>query len=333
MAIRDTFGTRIELRLGDPTDSVLDRRLALSVPADTPGRGITADKRHLLVALPRVDGVQESRDLSEGVANLVERVGNAWRGPGAPPVRLLPAVVPYASLPTPPGTGLPIGLSELDLQPVHVDFASDPHFLVFGDAESGKSAFLRSLARRIVERHTPREARVILLDYRRSLLGVIDSEHLIGYGTSSASTATLVAEVADVMRKRLPGPDVTPEQLRARNWWRGPDLYLLVDDYDLVGTQMANPLAPLTEFLAQGRDIGLHVVATRRSGGAARGIYEPFLMRVRELATPGLVMSGSKDEGALLGTVKGQPLPPGRGWYVTRREGARLVQLAWLPPA
>jgi S-DNA-T family DNA segregation ATPase FtsK/SpoIIIE len=33
----------------------------------------------------------------------------------------------------------------------------------------------------------------------------------------------------------------------------------------------------------------------------------------------------------LLGNMKPQPLPPGRGWLITRRHGARLVQLAWSP--
>ena len=72
---------------------------------------------------------------------------------------------------------------------------------------------------------------------------------------------------------------------------------------------------------------------TRRSGGAGRALYEPVIQRLRELSSPGLVLSGDRDEGALLGTVRPAPLPPGRGWLVTRRDGARLIQLAHLPPA
>jgi len=58
-----------------------------------------------------------------------------------------------------------------------------------------------------------------------------------------------------------------------------------------------------------------------------------ILQRLRELASPGMVMSGSKDEGTLLGNIRPQPLPPGRGWLVTRRGGNRLIQVAWRPPA
>jgi DNA segregation ATPase FtsK/SpoIIIE, S-DNA-T family len=105
-----------------------------------------------------------------------------------------------------------------------------------------------------------------------------------------------------------------------------------VDDYDLVASGPSNPLAVLLDHLAQARDVGLHLVLTRRSGGAARALFEPVIQRLRELSSPGLVLSGDRDEGPLLGTVRPQPMPPGRGFLVTRKEGVRLVQLAHLKP-
>ena len=47
---------------------------------------------------------------------------------------------------------------------------------------------------------------------------------------------------------------------------------------------------------------------------------------------PGLLLSGTKDEGALIGTTKPMPLAPGRGQLVTRKRGTELVQLAWVKP-
>jgi S-DNA-T family DNA segregation ATPase FtsK/SpoIIIE len=334
-AIRDMFGTKLELRLGDPADSLINRRAAVNVPETTPGRGLTPNALHFLAGLPRIDGQPDVTNLSDGVAKLVQAVRNDWQGVPAPRVRLLPPKLPYDTLPeaSDGARGIPIGIAESDLGPVYLDVASEPHFLLFGDVECGKSTFLRAFARSIVERHSPAEARILLVDYRRSLLGSIETQHRIGYGTSAQVTTELVNQVATVMRERLPGPDITTEQLRTRSWWKGPDLYVLVDDYDLVATSTGNPLVPLLEFLAQGRDIGLHVVVTRRVGGASRAVFDPLISRIRELASPGIVMSGSREEGALLGSVKAQPLPPGRGWLVTRRGGSQLVQLAWLPPA
>jgi S-DNA-T family DNA segregation ATPase FtsK/SpoIIIE len=334
-AVRDMFGTKLELRLGDPADSMINRRAAVNVPETAPGRGLTPNALHFLAGLPRIDGQQDVTNLTDGVAKLVQAVRNEWSGPPAPRVRLLPAKLPFEALPAAGqdrGVGLPIGIAESDLGPVYLDVTTEPHFLLFGDVECGKSTFLRSLARSIVDRHSPAQARILLVDYRRSLLGSIESEHRIGYGTSAQVTTGLVEQVCLVMRERLPGPDITTEQLRSRSWWKGPDLYVLVDDYDLVATGPTNPLSPLLEFLAQGRDIGLHLIVTRRIGGASRALYDPIISRIRELASPGMMMSGPREEGPLLGSLKPQPLPPGRGWLVTRRGGTQLVQLAWSPP-
>ena len=107
---------------------------------------------------------------------------------------------------------------------------------------------------------------------------------------------------------------------------------MLVDDYDLVAAGPANPLQPLLEYLPQARDVGLHLVLTRRTGGAGRALYEPVIQRLRELSSPGPGDVRRPDEGALSGRSDPTPLPPGRGRLVTRREGVRLVQLAHLPP-
>ena len=331
-AVRDMFGTKVELRLGETGDSVINRRAAVNVPEKSPGRGLTPDGFHFLAGLPRVDGSPRADDLADAVAELVKLCRTYWTAPPAPAVRLLPDQLPYEALPEPERGRIPIGIAENDLQPVFLDFDAEPHALLFGDVECGKSAFLRSLARSVVRAYDPSQARLILVDQRRSLLGCVETEHLIGYGTSPPVTADLVKQVATVMAERLPGPDVTPEQLRNRSWWKGPELFLLVDDYDLISGSMTNPLSPLLEFLPQGRDIGLHVVVTRRIGGASRAMFDPIIARIRELASPGIMMSGPKEEGALFGKIKPQPLPPGRGWLFTRRHGAQMVQLAWTPP-
>jgi S-DNA-T family DNA segregation ATPase FtsK/SpoIIIE len=188
------------------------------------------------------------------------------------------------------------------------------------------------LAATVVARFKPEQARIILVDYRRVLLGAITGDHLIGTGTGARQATELMETAAAYMQRRLPGPDITPDQLRGRSWWSGPELFVLVDDYDLVSTGPTNPLLPLLDFLPQARDIGLHVILARRSGGASRAMYEQVIQRIRDLSGPAVVMSGDRDEGVLVGNVRPGPLPPGRGRLITRRDGVRLVQLAYLPP-
>jgi S-DNA-T family DNA segregation ATPase FtsK/SpoIIIE len=334
--MRDLLGTKLELRLGDPGESEIDRRAAGNVPEKAPGRGLTRDQLHFLAAMSRVDGEHRVDDLTEATAALVERVRSAWPHPPAPKVRLLPRTLAAAELTRladPQMPGIPIGINETHLTPVYLDLAGDPHLVVFGDAECGKTNLLRLIARSIVARHSPEEARLVIADYRRALLGAVEGEHLLGFAATGQQFNEMVGSIRGALQKRLPGSDVTPQQLRDRSWWRGPDLYLLIDDYDLVATPGGNPLSPLLDLLAQARDVGLHLIVTRRSGGAARALFEPVLQRLRELDSAGLLMSGNREEGPLFGSsLRPSPQPPGRGTLIRRRDGMQLIQIAWSEP-
>jgi S-DNA-T family DNA segregation ATPase FtsK/SpoIIIE len=299
---------------------VLVHDLATTLDLEAGVREATIPARHAALAYD----LNEALNIEDGLSEITSS--------------RLPAELPYDTVlgvARDAGAGrIPIGLTETDLQPAYLDAATEPHFLVFGDAESGKSGFLRTVARGIVRTYEPGQAVVILIDYQRSLLGCIEPPHLIGYGTSARVTADLIERAAAMIRERLPGPEVTAEQLRNRSWWRGPELFVLVDDYDLVAAVTGtNPLVPLLDYLSQGRDVGLHVVVTRQAGGASRALSDPVLGRLRELAAPGIVLSGPREEGPLLGNVKPDHRPPGRGWLVTRPTGAEPVRLAWTPPA
>ena len=329
--IRDSLGTRLELRLGEANESEIGRKAAANVPEASPGRGLTKDGLHFLTAVSRVDGRHDVDDLAEATASLVSRIAAAWPHPPAPAVRLLPPALPVAELrqlADPATRGIPIGLNETHLAPVYLDFADEPHLLILGDGECGKTNLLRLIVRSIVERNTPDQARLVIADYRRGLLGAVSGDHVLGYAPSGQTLAEMVPATRGALLNRLPGPDITADQLRDRSWWRGPDLYFIVDDYDLVATAGNNPISPLLELLPQARDIGLHLIVTRRVGGAARALYEPVLQRLRELDSPALLMSGNREEGALFGSLKPSPQPAGRGHLIRRRDGVQLIQTA-----
>jgi S-DNA-T family DNA segregation ATPase FtsK/SpoIIIE len=303
-ALKDQIGTRIELRLGDPADSELDRRRAHLVPERQPGRGLSDDGLHMAIASPG----EISYDGDDGFT--------------APAIPLLPAHVEYQSLVDRGGPDVLIGLEDSELRPLAVDFAQQPHLLILGDSECGKSAALRVICCELLRTTTAAQTQLVIVDFRRSLLGVVgpESEHLGGYLGSADAVEAALPGLTNRLRERMPPP------------WSGPEIYLVIDDYDLVATANRNPLSPLLEFVPQAKDLGLHLVVARRSAGAARAMFEPLLAGLRDASCMALLMSGSPDEGPLIGSVRQSPMPPGRGTLITRRADPQLVQVAWSPP-
>lgn len=337
--LRDSLGTKIELKIGDVGDSVFDRRVARTMPS-LPGRALVPGELKAQVALPRFPAPEHAASDGAGApleeqAATMRRIAEAWPGEPARPIRLLPHHVELAGLADDDaGRRAPIGLRERDLRVAHVDLVDgpDPHLLVLGDAGSGKTAALRTLLTSLAARNTPEQLRVIVVDPRRSLLDVVDDEHLSVYCGSVPAADETLAAAAGKLRKRLPGPEVTVARLRARDWWTGARFVVVVDDHDLVATPTGDPLGHLVDLLPQGRDIGLHLVVARGIGGAvaATGMI-PTLRRLVELGTPGLMLSGAREEGPVLHGVRPQPLPPGRARLVGRQGAPQLIQVAWAP--
>ncbi|WP_071289496.1 type VII secretion protein EccCb [Mycolicibacterium llatzerense] len=314
--LKDHIGTRIELRLGDPTESEMDRRRAQLLSTCPPGRGLTRDGKEFVVALPQLD-----------------RMATDPSGP-APVIELLPPHVDYAELVSaaeaPPR--YVVGVAEEELQPFALDLDDDPYLILLGDTGCGKTSALRTLCHAIIGQTDPDRAQLLIVDFRRSLLGVVEPPHLFGYAMSTVTAAAELAAALSLLTARLPGPGITQQQLRGRSWWSGPEIHVVVDDYDLVASAAGNPLSPLLDLLPHASDIGLHVVVARRSGGAARAMFDPLLSRMRDLGATGIIMSTSPEEGPLLGTARPMTLPPGRTVVTRRGRPDQLVQIGWTDP-
>ncbi|KUF13012.1 type VII secretion protein EccCa [Streptomyces silvensis] len=331
IATQSLFGTRVELRLNDPSDSTVDRKLSETLAPGTPGRVLTDGKLFAHTALPRTDGLPDTADLGAALEAAARTVDATWHGEPAAPVRVLPTRLPTARLPSPHAApkAVPIGVDQDTLSPVLLDlFERDQHLLVLGDNECGRTNLLRLVADQLIARHGPDEIVFALFDPRRGLRGAVPEPYRGGYAHNAKLAAALATGIAGELDKRLPeaaDPDA-PET--AEPAFTGPRIVILVDDYDILTTAGQQPLAAFLPYVSSAQDIGLHFVVARRTAGASRALYEPFLTTLRETGTTTLLMSGDRSEGQLLPGLYASPQPPGRGTLARRGHRHQLIQTA-----
>jgi S-DNA-T family DNA segregation ATPase FtsK/SpoIIIE len=326
------FGTMLELRLNDPTDSNIDRRLQEVLRKAGPGRMlIPGSKLYGQFALPRVDGVADDDNLSGILEAQAVTVRSTWQGPRAPQVRILPLQLPRAQV----GDDIrrpavvPIGVDERALAPVYLDLEGrDTNLVVFGDSASGKTNIVRLVVQQLIERHTSDQIVFAVMDPRRGLREFVPEAYVGGYAPTGRVAAGLAAGVSQELAKRMPDDTgAIPEAGQG-----GPRIVVLADDYDLLTSGGQSPMDPFLPYVAAGRDIKLHFIVTRRASGASRQLYEPFLSAVMESGAAGLVLSGDRSEGQLFTGAYPGDYPPGRGLFVRRGDGPELVQTALADP-
>ncbi|PWV66957.1 S-DNA-T family DNA segregation ATPase FtsK/SpoIIIE [Nocardia neocaledoniensis] len=342
-AIKDMVQSRMEMRLGDLSDTTFSahRHVVAAVPSDRPGRCISGEGLHMLVALPRVDGSGASETAAEGLAAAITQINASCAGRRAPEVRLLPTRITLDQLragrPTPTTLAerlrVPFGVRESDLGPAVVDFGVTTHLIVLGSSGCGKSTVLAALLASIRAQFTPEEARVLLVDYRRRHMDAIAPEQSIGYLTSERDVLEGIPGFVGKLQSRRAPDDVTARQLKDRSWWNGPEIFVVIDDYHMVAQRGApNPLDALKGVIVDGRDTGLHVIIARNIAQADGAMYDSVLGQIKNLNSSGLIMDGTKMDGILVGDVKATKQPVGRGILVepllSRQD---LVQSAWIP--
>ncbi|MCU1694398.1 MAG: peptidase, partial [Mycobacterium sp.] len=151
--VRDYLGTKIEFRLGDINETQVDR-MTRDIPVNRPGRAISMEKHHLMIGVPRLDGVHSATDMVPAITAAVQHIGNLHTDE-APKIRVLPDRIYLRELdPNPPGPDsdyrtrwtVPLGIREADLTVATSAMHTAPHLLIFGAPKSGKTTIAHAVA-------------------------------------------------------------------------------------------------------------------------------------------------------------------------------------------
>ncbi|HYO03712.1 MAG TPA: type VII secretion protein EccCb [Mycobacterium sp.] len=340
--VRDYLGTKVEFRLGDVNETQIDR-MTRDIPANRPGRAIPMEKHHLMMGVPRLDGVRSADNIVAAISAAVEHIASLHTDQ-APQVRVLPERIHLHELdPNPPGPEsdyrtrwtVPLGVRESDLSVAYTPMHTSPHLLIFGAPKSGKTRIAHAVASAICARNDPSEVRFMLADYRSGLLDAVPQSHLLAAGAVNRNNANLeeaIKALAINLKKRLPTPELTTAQLRSRSWWSGPDIVLLVDDWHMIvaASGMISPMAPLAPLLPAAADIGLHIIVTCQMSQAHRATMDKFVGAAFGAGSPTIFLSGDKAEFPT-SEFKLKRRPPGQALLVSP-DGKEVIQAAYVEP-
>ncbi|MGO3795662.1 MAG: FtsK/SpoIIIE domain-containing protein [Pauljensenia sp.] len=236
-------------------------------------------------------------------------------------------------------TGLPALIGMGEGGPVTIDLVRDgPHALLAGTTGSGKSEALATWLLSLTGHHSPDRLRLVLIDYKggaalRPFATLPHTEEVLTDLDPSATDRALTGLGALLVRREREMADVgVPDLARwelAHAQGRAPTppprVLVVVDEFRILADSHPSTLEALVRLAAQGRSLGLHLIAaTQRPAGALTPA-----MRANVEIRLALRCAEEVDSLDVLGSALAARLPRLPGRAVLR--GGGILQIAWVP--
>lgn len=356
------FKSRYELRLDNPNDSLMTSSAAQSVP-QFPGRGLItvsgasrarrgqvqvqgADAVppepivwHVLYSAPEVVTAGGQRISVSTDAAAATTYINDLR-PAARPVDRMPELPTQirmskilADFPAQTDTSkILLGLAETDAKPYYWSPADDANLAIVGSSESGRSTTLKlilhQLQRRIETAPEGQKPLVVVFDQSQALAGVaMDADYV--YTASQIPRA--VQKINTVLASRDTGEELTQAELVALREsgqrFQGPEVFVIIDNL----TDFLSPADPFgwDTAIEKAKLIGFHVIVTRFADPSLTGAWmnRGMMFALKRANAPIMLMSASPELINVVGKLRGQILPAGRG-LVIGRAASTMIQVA-----
>lgn len=308
-----------------------------------PAKGVRG--RGLLRAVPPLEIQVAQPGDDRGEQSLREQVGQlaqAWTGPRARPIPILPDQVAFDLLltPTPVWTDhdtltVPLGIEAETMSAYVLDFRETPNLLIVGSPASGKTTVLQSVLLALTERHAP--GRVQL--YLSGLTGLqlqpfARLPHTQAYFEDGGQLGETVTALISLLQQRR--RDYEREQQcsgRAPDERafaaRYPALVLAIDDYAEARAAMSDVFDETwRELVRLGRRFGLVVLAASPAAYFQSFYGDELGKALKEQGS--IILLGGTDPDSvhtfglrLKPEERGRTFAPGRGYY--KRRGVQLL--------
>ncbi|MGI6797749.1 FtsK/SpoIIIE domain-containing protein [Gordonia sihwensis] len=277
-------------------------------------------------------------------------------GTSAPRLHVVRQPLPYATFHQEhpiidPTTGTPVlGINRADLSAVP---ARGRHLMIAGAKGSGRTNAVRLYLSAIISRFNPDEAQIYLVDPTLGLAGEVDKLREWGYIRSAsgfaydrATAETMAAEITGIAAERTPQPTMSAESIRSGDFWAGPQVFLVIDNYAFINTgSMASRLTSAFDQLSDSLaafDNGIHVVLTVTDYQYDEAFIDgrgPLTMALVNTLTPTLGLSGVGGATLRRGTgnsptIKLERRPDGEGCFYdpAAADGAAVIQIPLTEP-
>lgn len=337
--IASSISLTMAFQMTDRTEySVVGRTGGLE-PAPVAGRGLISGAPPLEFQAALPVPASNELELSGGIRALVQRMSQAWQGPGPRPIAVLPEVVPLSDLldyRVSPGeaAAVPFGLEVGSLEPAVFDLNDGPYFMVAGPIQSGKTTLLQTLLLALATTRPRSAMKFYLVDiHSEGFLPLQPLPQVEAYITGGDALGEALERISAELGERrraldearlASGGRLVPREFLARY----PSLVMAIDDHDsfLDGVQTETK-ERLGQLIRRERGMGFYLLVAGSTKGLSnwKGLGEVL----KEFQT-GFVV-GSSEHGdldlfnlRLPGGEGGKLLPPGQGFFVRRSRVLRM---------
>ncbi len=208
--------------------------------------------------------------------------------------------------------------------PLYYDMAQQPHLLISGMTESGKSVVIHGILHALLTMHSPTTARLVLVDPHIVELAQYQGlPHALAYTNNPMEFASVLRRVLDILIERY-----HTMSARSSRQYDGAHMYVVIDELgDMEAAQRKEVQPILQQILRNGRAARIHVIAATKY---RLSDVMPAIAKINFVARVGLHTKSVLDSIAMIDTGGCETLPVGEGIYV-RPEGRDRCTLPMIP--